>query len=134
MAEADLMAESPLNDEATDNRFIRFEAEAGVEVIVNGDQSRKQLACRVIEQREAISGQAVRLLESFMRDRGVFDLSSIEVFAGRTADGGDFSLRYTFTAERDPHEYGYTYFEVYFLCRELPPEPYWPYKFTVGFH
>jgi hypothetical protein len=128
------MAEGSLDEGPTGDSFLRFEHETGVEVVVNGDESRRQIARRVIEHREAISGQAVRLLESFMRDRGVFHLSSIEVFAEKTPDRGDFSLWYTFIADRDPHEYGYTYFEVYFWCHEPPQEPFWPFKFTVGFH
>jgi hypothetical protein len=123
-------------DEAqTDRESIhRFEVMTGVDVIVHGDESRLRLARRVIDQRDAISARAVELLESFMRDRGEFDLSSIEVCAAKEPDGGDFSLSYDFTADRDPHEYGYTYFEVYFSCHEPPGEPFRPYKFTVGFH
>lgn len=111
-----------------------FIDETGVEVIVNGDESRMRLARRVIENREAISARAIRLLESFMRDRGNFELSSIEVFASRTPEEGDFDLRYNFTADHDPHEYGYTYFDVFFSYNEPPQEPFWPFKFTVGFH
>ena len=106
----------------------------GVEVVVYGDESRTRLARRVIEHREAISAKAVGLLESFMRDHGTFDLSSIEVFAAAMPKEGDFALRYSFAADRDPHEYGYTYFEVFFSCHEPPGEPFWPFKFTVGFH
>jgi len=68
-----------------------------------------------------------------LRDRGAFNLSSVEVFAASAPNSGDFLFRYTFTAERDPHEYGYTYFEVYFACREPPSQLLSPHKFTVGF-
>jgi hypothetical protein len=30
--------------------------------------------------------------------------------------------------------YGYTYFDVVFAAREPPNEPFWPIRFTVGFH
>jgi hypothetical protein len=123
-----------MTEGTTGDGFLRFEYETGVEVVVNGDESRRQLAQRVVEHMEAISGRAVRLLESFMRDRGAFKLSSVEVFAEKTPQGGDFSLWYTFISDCDPHEYGYTYFEVYFSCCEPPGEPFWPFKFTVGFH
>ena len=112
----------------------RFEIADGVELIVHGDESRTQLARRVIENREATSAQAVRLLESFMRDRGTFDLASVEVFATVTPNEGDFSLQFTFVADHDPHEYNYAYFEVFFFCHEPPQEPFWPFKFSVGFH
>jgi hypothetical protein len=122
-------------DEAlTDSDCIRqFEVTTAVEVAVHGDESRLRLACRVIEHRDALSAQAVRLLDAFMRDRGEFDLSSIEVLATKAPDGCDFSLCYTFVADRDPHEYGYTYFEVYFGCHEPPRQQFWPHKLTVGF-
>ena len=92
-------------------RIRRFEVTTGVEVVVHGDESRSQLACRVMEQREALTVQAVRALDAFMRDRGEYDLSTIEVLAAKAADGCDFSLRFTFVADRDPHGYNYTYFE-----------------------
>lgn len=118
----------------TDNeRIHRFEVTTGIEVVVHGDESRSRLACRVIEHCESLSAQAVRLLDAFIRDRGAFDLSSVEVLAAKGPDGCDFSLRYTFVADRDPHEYGYTYFEVYFGCHEPPQQPFWPHKLTVGF-
>lgn len=112
----------------------QFEVMTGIEVIVHGDVSRLRLAQRIIQQWEAISVRAVRLLEGFMRDRGEFYLGSIKVFAVKDADGGDFLFWYNFSADRDPHEYNYTYFEVYFSCHEPPSEPFWPYKFTVGFY
>ena len=114
-------------------RLRRFEITTGVEVIVHGDESRASLACRVIEERTALSTQAVKLLDAFMRDRGEYELSSIEVSGAKTADGSDFFLRFTFVADRDPHEYNYTYFEVYFGCHEPPSRPFWPDKLTVGF-
>jgi hypothetical protein len=114
-------------------RIRRFSITTGVDVIVHGDESRSRLACRVIEQREALTAQAIRTLDAFMRDRGAYDLSSIEVLATKADDGCDFSLMFTFEADRDPHEYGYTYFEVYFGCHDPPSQPYWPHKLTVGF-
>jgi hypothetical protein len=121
-------------DAAVGEAIRQFEAAEGVDVAVQGDASRFQLARRVIENWAAISDRAINLLESFMRDHGTFDLSSIEVFAEVTRKEGDFALRYTFIADRDPHEYNYTYFEVYFICHEPPQLPFWPFKFTVGFH
>ena len=122
-------------DEALSDRerIRRFEVTTGVEVVVQGDESRSRLACRVIEQLETLTVQAVRTLDAFMRDRGEYDLSTIEVLAAKAADGCDFSLRFTFVADRDPHEYNYTYFEVYFGCHEPPSQPFWPHKLTVGF-
>jgi hypothetical protein len=44
-----------------------------------------------------------------------------------------FRIVSTFIADRDPHEYGFTYFEMFFRCDEPPQVPCWPFKFTVGF-
>lgn len=116
-----------------DERIRRFAITSGVEVVVHGDESRSRLACRVIEQREALTALGVRTLDAFMRDRGEYDLSSVEVQAAKATDGTDFSLRFTFIAGRDPHEYNYTYFEVYFGCHEQPQSAFWPHKLVVGF-
>ena len=124
---------SAAGDYWSDDSFIRFEYETGVGLSFEGDDARKQLVWEVIEHREAISKRAVHLLVSFMKDSGVFDLTDIEVFAAKTAEGGDLSLRFKFTADREPHEYGYTYFEVIFGCHEPPGERFWPFKFIVGF-
>ena len=105
-----------------------------IEVVVYGGESRSGLARRIIDHRNVISGQALRLLKAFMRDTGAFNLSSIEVFSKENRDGGDFLLYYNFTADSDVNKYNYTYFQVYFSCREPPQQPFWPYKFTVGFH
>jgi hypothetical protein len=139
MAQGETMASD--NDSVQDSAIFEslgrliYEDEAGVEVVVDGPVARRELARRVVAHCDSLAARAVQLLTSFMRDRGKFDLNSIEVFSTkRTEDGGDFSLRFCFTADQDPHEYGYTYFDVYFSCRDHPPEPFWPYKFTVGFH
>lgn len=117
-----------------DENFIRFEYETGIEINFEGDELRKQLAKEIIRNRETISKRAIGLLESFMRDRGVFELSAIDVFARQTSDGGDFSMQYNFTADREPDAYGYTYFEVIFGCRAPPAVRFWPFKFIVGFY
>ncbi len=98
-----------MDETLTDDERIRhFQAMTGVEVVVHGDESRTRLACRVIEKREAILAHAVRVLDAFMRDRGEYELSSVEVLAAKAADGSDFSLRFSFAADHDPHEYGCT--------------------------
>ncbi len=111
-----------------------FDNKDGLQVEVYGGEARKAIAWRIIDRLEEISGRAVHLLDTFMRDRGRFELNSIEVFAAMTADGGDFLLNYVFTADRDSAEYNYTDFDVNFRCREPPQAPFWPFKFTVGFH
>ena len=95
---------------------------------------RRTLAKRMVNSLNDLSERATRLLASFVRDSGTFELGSVEVFSARLPDHGDLSLRFAFTADRDPHEYGYTYFDVYFSQREPPQPEFCPHKFTVGFH
>ena len=70
------------------------------------------------------------LRESF--EPAAFFLDSIEVLPGD--EQADVVLRYSFWPDDDPHAYGYTYFDVVFAAREPPNEPFWPIRFTVGFH
>ena len=113
---------------------VIYDTDDGVEVVVDGDETRRTLAHKVVDELAGISERATHLLVSFMRDSGTFDLGSVEVFPGKSDDGGDFTLRFAFTADRDAHEYGYTYFDVYFSHHAPPSPEFWPYKFTVGFH
>jgi hypothetical protein len=105
-----------------------------VEFVVYGNEVRQELAERLSKHCQEISGQGTKLLQAFMRDKGTFDLDSVEVFECKDNDGADFSLSYKFTADHDPNEYNYTYFEVFFAHHEPPQRPYSPVKFTVGFH
>ena len=107
----------------------------GLELVVHGGAERERLARRVVEQRESLSDRALSMMRGFLRESfaaGGFFLDAIEVLP----DGaqGDVVLSYSFTAADDPHEYGYTYFDVVLAAREPPAEPFWPIRFTVGFH
>lgn len=116
------------------NRVIWYHKITQVEIVIEGDETRSQLAKRLMDELESISGQAIHLLESFMKDHGTFELSSIEVLPVKSEDGSNFSLRYTFTADHDCHEYGYTYFDVYFSQHQPLGPLFWPHKFTIEFH
>lgn len=113
---------------------VIYDTDDGIEVVVGGNEARRSLAHKVVEGLTGISERAIHLLVSFMRDSGTFELGSVEVFSMKSDDGGDFSLRFSFAADRDVHEYGYTYFDVYFSHNEPPSTEFWPFKFTVGFH
>jgi hypothetical protein len=105
------------------------------ELVVHGGEDRERLARRVVEQQEALSARALGLMGGFLResfDPAAFSLDSIEVRADDS--GGDVVLSYSFSPDADPHAYGYTYFDVVFAAREPPSEPFWPIRFTVGFH
>ena len=117
-----------------ESEIIRhFEATTRIEVTVHGDESRTVLAHLVVEHLDALSARAIKMLESFMRDSGKYDLVFIEVLAVKTDDGCDFSLEFQFVADRDPNEYSYTYFRVYFAHHKPPQELFWPHKMTIGF-
>jgi hypothetical protein len=114
---------------------ISYDTEGGIEVEVDGDESRRRLAQRIVDELPDRCRQATDLLLSFMKDTGRFEVNFIAVFAEQSVDAGDFSLRLSFTADEDPHEYGDTYFDVYFRYRESQkPQEFWPFKFTIGFH
>lgn len=118
----------------TKDGYWRFENADGLEFVVRGDETRYEMTWRIIDQLETLSNKAVQLLKSFMRDRGSFSLESMEVFPHKTEDIGDLVLRFSFTADQDRHAYAYTYFDVFFFLHEPPQEPFWAFKFTVGFH
>ena len=108
-------------------------------MVVHGDETRARLARRILERREELSDAALRLLCAFLakrfeRERTAFDLVSVEVLADTGPDGADFVLRYYFTPDGDPEEYGYTYSEVVFGGHGPPQHPFRPFRFTVGFH
>ena len=114
--------------------YWQFENADRVEFIAHGDASRHELLWRVIDQLEAAQSKATHLLESFMKDSGEFTLNSVTVFPVASSDGVDFSLRFEFEASRDRTEYTYTYFDVFFADRPDLSPPFWPSKFTIGFH
>lgn len=105
-----------------------------IEFEINGDATRQELASDIDANPSVICDQAMKLLKSFMKHEGVFELNSVEVFELADNEGAEFCLWYHFTADHDPHEYGYTYFKVFFSKHEPPQPTYWPFKFTVGFH
>ena len=105
-----------------------------VDFEVEEEGETNDLAIRVAKDLEAIHDQALKLLISFMKDTGTFNLDYVHVFAQKTAEYEDFFLSFSFTADRNPHEYGYTYFKVFFASHEPPQPPFWPFKFTVGFY
>lgn len=114
--------------------YWRFDNADGVEFIAYGDACRHELLWRVIDELETVQAKAIHLLESFMKDSGEFTLESVEALSEKSSDGVDFSLRFEFTADRDRHEYTYTYFDVFFADRQQPRPHFWPCKFTIGFH
>lgn len=118
----------------TKERYWQFDNADGVEFIAHGDASRHELLWRVIDELETVQAKAIQRLESFMKDSGEFDLGTVTVLPERSDDGVDFSLRFGFFADRDKHEYTYTYFDVFFADRQQPSSHFWPCKFTIGFH
>ncbi len=118
----------------TRDGYWQFENASREEFIAHGDASRHELLWRIIDELETVQAKATHLLESFMKDPGEFTLAVVEVLSEKSSDGVDFSLRFEFTADRDQHEYIYTYFDVFFADRQQPRPHFWPCKFTIGFH
>jgi hypothetical protein len=105
-----------------------------VDFEIEGADGRHQLGLRVAKDLEKIHDQAVHILTSFMKDTGLFDLNSVQVFASKTMEQGDFLLSFSFTADRDEHEYGYTRFDVCFMAHEPPGPLYGPCNIKISFH
>lgn len=111
------------------------------EIMVRGDAdtpdivSVEQINC-VIEHLDSLSLRAVQLLEAFMKDKGAWHLTTIDCSRKASLLECDFVLSFGFEAERDPDEYGYTYFDVGFIVLEASPEIDKfgrPVKFLIGF-
>ena len=109
--------------------------EEGVELLVH-DDARPDLVRRILEEQSALKARALRLMrahlrDDFARDPEAFFLDRIEVFAGRTAERGDFALTYSVMSE--PRADGDTFFTVSFFANPPPQDPFWPFQFRVGF-
>ena len=98
----------------------RSETADSVEVLVSGDGSRDALAQRALARGPALTG------------RGCFELVTLEVPAA-IESGGDVVLRFVFTLDAAPEEYGYTWFEVVLNEQDHPPDPFWPVGIRIGF-
>ena len=116
----------------TKERYWQFENADRVEFIAHGEASRHELLWRIIDELETTQATAIGRLESFMKDSGEFSLELVEVLSD-ASDGVDSFLRFAFFADRDRHEYTYTYFDVFFADRQQPRPHFWPCKFVIGF-
>jgi hypothetical protein len=114
--------------------FWRFENETGLEFVARGPQGRYELLLEAASKLNMIARSGNTLLSDFMKHEGHFDLESVEMLETPDDDGASLILRYSFTACDNPHDFGYTYFDVAYAIREPPMERFWPMKFEVGFH
>ncbi len=113
--------------------FVRFEDADGLDYEVYGGDSRLQIAYELAESIQPLLKQAETLLYDFMKHAGTFSATFVEVLAAPDDDGGECRIRYTFVADAGPHDFGYTYFDVFVAIREPPNPRFWPIKFVVGF-
>ncbi len=126
--------------EQTGDWFFSFPDDP--EVIVKGEgphprQDSVDQANLVLVNLDQLKTRAIGLLEDFMKDKGTWYLSTVD--CGKKAERLEcqFVLSFVFEAERDPYEYGYTYFDVCFIVSERahPTDQNGrPIKFVVGFH
>src|SRR4051794_24588059 len=114
-------------------RFVRFEDDQGLQYEAFGGADRLALAFEVAQEIANIRKQSETLLCDFMKHKGTFSPEFAEIFALPEEDGGGVRIRYSFRADNDPHEFGYTYFDVIIAVREPPSPRFWPIKFVVGF-
>lgn len=114
---------------------MRRELPDGVEVLA--DEARVAVAQRAVVARADLVERALRFLRGWLHDgfapgRGEFELVTLEVPPSRE-DGADVVLRFVFRLDADPHEYGYTWFEVLVNEQEPPLDAYWPVGVRLGF-
>ncbi|MFZ6768030.1 hypothetical protein ACO0LM_13295 [Undibacterium sp. Di26W] len=119
--------------------FFSFANDPEIMVRGNADTpdvvSVEQINC-VIEHLESLALRAVQLLETFMKDKGAWHLTTIDCARKASMLECDFVLSFCFEAERDPYEYIYTYFDVGFIVLETSPaiDKFGrPVKFLIGF-
>lgn len=80
--------------------------------------------------------RALTFLEAFVKDTGEWSLTTLNCGEEALRQQCDFILRFGLTADRDPWEYGYTYFDVAFRVdpRAASPDAHGrPVKLVIGF-
>jgi hypothetical protein len=129
----------PRTGKLTGNWFFAFPDDPEVLVRDNQGTPRAQDIARansVLSNVEGLKSRAIKLLEDFMKDKGTWYLASVDCGTKAERLEVDFVLSFAFEADRDPHEYGYTYFDVCFKVLENshPTDSNGrPIKFVVGF-
>jgi len=129
-----------LDGEPRNEWFV--ETSEGIEVVVlsvNSVPSESHLAQAnaVLENIEELKPKAIRLLEGFMKDKGSWDVGSIDCGLEAQRQECTFLIGLDFYFDGDPCEYGYTYFNVGFniIPNCHPSDQHGrPIKFVVGFH
>src|SRR5688572_11694103 len=108
--------------------YCRFENESGLPFVAQGVQGRCELLLEAAASIDSIAKRGLNLLKDFMKHAGRFDLESVEMLAAPDDDGASLILRYSFNAASDPHEFTYTYFDVWYKVCDPPLEQFWPIK------
>ena len=115
------------------NGYIRFEDDNELEYEVYGDQLRFEIAREIAANVKTVLTQAEELLRSFIKHDGNYHANHVEILECNQDDGSSSLVRFSLESRDDPHEFGYTYFDVYVSVREPPSPRFWPTKFVVGF-
>ena len=100
------------------------------------DPNKLALANDILKNFDEVTQRAIELLEAFMKDRGRFVCGGLDLGLEAMRQECAFMLELGFTADRDPHEYGYTFFSVCFSEHPDHPAPRYrrhPFKFVVQF-
>ncbi len=142
MVTAECFGRERHDEETFTGDWIFSFSEDDLDIIVGGDGNQPnpkdvQRINLVLADRDILMQKAMKLLAGFMKDTGSWELSAVN--CGGQADnlGCDFLFSFTFVADRDPYEYGYTYFDVGFVVKEQTSSTEadaHPIKFLVGFY
>ena len=100
---------------------------------VYGGDVRLPLAYEFASKAKTAIATAEGLIRSFVKFDGTYSANHVEVLAEAEEDGSCFLVRFSFELASDPHEFGYTYYDVYLSPREPPELRFHPTKFVVGF-
>lgn len=118
-----------------------YSPDGELEIVIEGDDSGPDresfiLAERLMPILKDCESKAVHLLESFMKDKGDWELCTVSFVDVDMHKGCVFTLDFGFVSDQNRHEYNYTGFLVCFswpLSNPAPLDQPHPFKFSVEF-
>ncbi|MEW8382918.1 MAG: hypothetical protein AB2704_13795 [Candidatus Thiodiazotropha taylori] len=118
-----------------------YSPDGDFEIFIKGnetepDQDSYELVEKLMSILEECKAKAIHLLESFMKDEGIWHLCTASFVEAEEHKGCAFTLDFGFESNSNRHEYNYTGFLVCFswpLSNPAPLNEPHPFKFVVEF-